>query len=403
MDPPAVEFSSRSRSRSNAPAPAQVAAVTVERSLRRRLVGQSDNGFFPLLPTARTTKALVCTLVILLVGLQHFHSSKGLSSFLSNNAAAAVKRVGSKEEGGVLITEVPQVVDTTSVPSWNISTIIPVCNKLHSLQDAIESALQQTYPVFEVIVSIDSGPDCVNSIKNIWEKNKDDNRVRVFKLPPCPQNPCGVGRNRNYAIEQASPSASHFALLDDDDVWYPRKTEIQVKAMQEGNYSYASSDATLPKKKRCRHGSTNYTSHDLEKGKFFLANGGYHKKIISKRLHIPLDAKLPSHVTHAVLSAHNIFVASASIFSKDLFHATTSGFDEGIDRKEDFKLWLEFTKICPGLFITDPLVVYDNTRNVCDIMYTSELYDRPPEIKQQQQQKKEKKKKKKKKEEQQQK
>ena len=264
-------------------------------------------------------------------------------------------------------------VQHTSSPTWNISTIIPVCNRLHSLQDAIESALQQTYPVLEVIVSIDSGPNCVKSIKNIWE-TKDD-RVRVFKVPPCPKIICGwAGRVRNYAIEKASPYATHFAMLDDDDVWYPRKTDIQVKAMQQGNYSYSSSDANKPRKSRC-HGSK-YISHDLEKGAFFLANGGANKKIISKKLNISLDAKLPSHVTQAELKRHNFFVNSATIFSRDIFHATL-GFDRS-RRGQDYHLWLEFAKIGPGLFITDPLVVYDNKRNDCDITYTSDLYDGPP-------------------------
>jgi glycosyltransferase involved in cell wall biosynthesis len=264
----------------------------------------------------------------------------------------------------------------TSLPSWNISAIIPTCDRLHSLQDAIESALNQTYPVLEVIVPIDSGPDCVKSIKNIWE-SKDD-RVRVFKVPPCPQPPCGVGRNRNHGIKMANPYATHFALLDDDDVWYPHKTEIQVKTMKDGNYSYSSSDSHSPRNDRC-HGSE-YKSHDLDNGEFFLSNGGKFKKFISKRLNVPMDAELPSHITQTELSAHNIFVASATIFSKDIYYAT-SGFDEGVDRREDYRLWLEFAKISPGLFITDPLVVYDNNRNGCDVLYTSDLYvDAPPEI-----------------------
>jgi hypothetical protein len=158
-------------------------------------------------------------------------------------------------------------------------------------------------------------------------------------------------------------------------VWYPQKTEIQVKAMQEEQYLYASSDANAPRNGRC-HGSE-YKSHDLEKGSFFLANGGVHKKIISKKLNISLDAKLPSHVTRKELSSTNIFIASATIFSKDIFYAT-SGFDEGIDRTEDYHLWLDFAKISPGLFITDPLVVYDNHRNGCDITNTSSLYDDGP-------------------------
>jgi glycosyltransferase involved in cell wall biosynthesis len=196
--------------------------------------------------------------------------------------------------------------------------------------------------------------------------------VRVVKVPPCPQqNLCGAGRTRNYGIEKASPYATHFAVLDDDDVWYPQKTEIQVKAMQEGSYSFSSSDANAPRNGRCHE--SQYKSHDLEKGSFFLANGGKYKKLILKKLNIALSATLPSRVTQKELSAHNIFITSATIFSKDIFYAT-SGFDEGIDREEDYHLWLDFAKISPGLFITDPLVVYDNNRNGCDITYTSSLY-----------------------------
>jgi len=303
------------------------------------------------------------------------------------NNAVAVKPVlvGSEEEGGGggALVEVPRVQVDTSLPSWNISAIIPTCNRLHSLQDAIESALKQTYPVLEVIVPIDSGPDCVKSIKNIWE-SKDD-RVRVFKVPPCPQPPCGVGRSRNYAIEKASPYATHFALLDDDDLWYPHKTEIQVKTMQEGNYSYSSSDANIPRNVRC-HGigilASEYKSHDLGKGAYFRSpDKGY----VLKKLNLPLDAKLPSHVTRKELRAFNFFVASATIFSKDIFYAT-SGFDTRIDGKEDYRMWLKFTTISPGLYIRDPLVVYDNNRNGCDVTYTSDILDVPPEIKLQLQQ-----------------
>jgi hypothetical protein len=95
---------------------------------------------------------------------------------------------------------------------------------------------------------------------------------------------------------------------------------------------------------------------------------GKYKKLISKRLNIPLDAKLPSQVTRTELSAHNIFVAFATIFSKDIYY-TTSGFDERIDKIQEYHLWLEFAKISPGLFITDPLVMYDNNRNGCDIRH----------------------------------
>jgi hypothetical protein len=49
-------------------------------------------------------------------------------------------------------------------------------------------------------------------------------------------------------------------------------------------------------------------------------------------------------------------------------------------------MWLKFTTISPGLYIRDPLVVYDNNRNGCDVTYTSDILDVPPEIKLQLQQ-----------------
>jgi hypothetical protein len=79
--------------------------------------------------------------------------------------------------------------------------------------------------------------------------------------------------------------------------------------------------ANVPRNGRC-HGSE-YTSHDLERGTFYLANGGAHKGYISKKLNIPLDAKLPFHVTRTELSATNIFIASATIFLKDIYYTTS--------------------------------------------------------------------------------
>jgi len=255
---------------------------------------------------------------------------------------------------------------------FNITVIIGTCNRLHSLQDAIESALAQSYPVFEVIVAIDSGNGCVQDIKNIWQPR--DNRVRVLKLPPCPTgNKCGNGgRTRKYAIDRASPHTTHFAILDDDDVWYYNKTKLQVILMYEGNYSISSSDANKPTRSRCK--KSIYVSHDLLRERYYLMNGGIHKKHIFRRMHINDDQNLPSHVERANLKLHNIFITSATMFSKDLY-TLSSGFDDTLPNgQEDYDLWLKLLKIGPAVYHTNPLVVYDNQRNKCDIQSTSPLY-----------------------------
>lgn len=101
--------------------------------------------------------------------------------------------------------------------------VIPTCNRNDFLRAAVESALAQTIEILEIIVVDDASDSDPNiAVAGLGEK------VRVERLT----KRSGANVARNLGIELARGDI--IALLDDDDVWLPEKTEIQLNAMAQG-------------------------------------------------------------------------------------------------------------------------------------------------------------------------
>ena len=102
-----------------------------------------------------------------------------------------------------------------------ISVIIPVYNGEKTIQETIESVLNQSESDFELIVindgSQDATLDIVASIR--------DPRLKVFSYPNG-----GVSASRNRGFFHAE--GEFIAFLDADDLWTPEKLEAQLKALQ---------------------------------------------------------------------------------------------------------------------------------------------------------------------------
>lgn len=100
-----------------------------------------------------------------------------------------------------------------------VSVIIPTHNRGQFLDDAIQSALNQSWPHSEIIV-VDDG-------------STDDTRERVLAYGPpvryLYQPNQGAGAARNTGI--AHSRGEYIAFLDDDDIWLPQKLERQVGAL----------------------------------------------------------------------------------------------------------------------------------------------------------------------------
>ncbi|TWH28756.1 MULTISPECIES: glycosyltransferase family 2 protein [unclassified Aminobacter] len=106
-----------------------------------------------------------------------------------------------------------------------VSVVMPAFNAETTIGQSIESVLSQTVQDFELIVVDDMSSD--RTLEVVERYADRDARIRLLTTG---RNSGGPAVPRNLALAQ---SASHYiALLDADDVWSPRKTELQLAEMQ---------------------------------------------------------------------------------------------------------------------------------------------------------------------------
>ena len=101
--------------------------------------------------------------------------------------------------------------------SISVSVVVPTYNCAHFVTQAVESVLAQTVRVSEIIV-VDDG-------------SNDDTAERLLpfqgQVRYVRQKNAGVSAARNMGVGLASGAI--VAFLDADDVWHPRKIELQLQ------------------------------------------------------------------------------------------------------------------------------------------------------------------------------
>lgn len=100
----------------------------------------------------------------------------------------------------------------------SVSVVIPAHNAERYLGEAIDSALGQTVPPLEVVVVDDGSDDRTAEVARAFGE-----RVRCHSQPQG-----GIGAARNRGVELAR--GEYIAFLDSDDIWLPRKLELQLAA-----------------------------------------------------------------------------------------------------------------------------------------------------------------------------
>lgn len=101
-----------------------------------------------------------------------------------------------------------------------VSVIIPTYNRADLVGRAVQSALDQTYPVSEIIVVDDGSRDATRSVLEPFS-----DRIHYIY-----QENQGVSMARNRALREASGEL--VAFLDSDDMWEPWKMEMQVSCFR---------------------------------------------------------------------------------------------------------------------------------------------------------------------------
>ena len=102
-----------------------------------------------------------------------------------------------------------------------VTVIIPTFNCRQWVREAIDSALNQTLVPAQVIVVDDGSTDGTTALLADYRT-----RIRILSQPNQ-----GVAAARNRGL--ASADTEWIAFLDADDVWHPRKLELQMRIIAE--------------------------------------------------------------------------------------------------------------------------------------------------------------------------
>jgi glycosyltransferase involved in cell wall biosynthesis len=181
-----------------------------------------------------------------------------------------------------------------------VSIITPNYNSEKFISETIKSVLNQTYKNWEMIIVDDVSTD--KSIDIITSFCKQDTRIQLQQLP---EN-LGAAVARNKAISLAK--GNFVAFLDSDDLWLPKKLELQLDFMLKNNYSLS------------------YTSYEVINEEGNLTN-----KIIKSKDKLDYNRMLYS----------NEIGCLTAIYNKDILGEI---FMPEIRKRQDYGLWLKILK-----------------------------------------------------------
>lgn len=107
-----------------------------------------------------------------------------------------------------------------------VSVVIPAYNVEEYVQDTVESALNQTYPLQEIVCVDDGSTDgTLEVLRHLEAQHPDEVQV----LTGLNQGACAA-RNRGMSVA----TGEYIQFLDADDVLLPEKVERDVSVLQEG-------------------------------------------------------------------------------------------------------------------------------------------------------------------------
>ncbi len=176
-----------------------------------------------------------------------------------------------------------------------ISVIIPTYNRASFLSKTIDSILNQTVKVDEIIVVDDGSTDDTQSILNSFTN------IKYIK-----QTNQGVSKARNIGIQNSTNN--WICFLDSDDIWHDTKIEKQIE------FHITNKDILF--------------SHTNERWLF-------NNKLIKQKKH----QQKPSGYCFKQNVLNTLIGASTVMIHKSLFE-NIGYFDEDLTVCEDYDLWL---------------------------------------------------------------
>ena len=115
--------------------------------------------------------------------------------------------------------------------SDKVSIITPSYNSEKYIAKTIKSVQEQSYTNWEMIIVDDCSTDATCAI--VEEMAKKDSRIKLLQQ----KVNAGAGAARTRAMKNAT--GRYIAYLDSDDIWLPKKLELQILFMKENNCGFS--------------------------------------------------------------------------------------------------------------------------------------------------------------------
>lgn len=129
-----------------------------------------------------------------------------------------------------------------------VSIIIPIYNRVHLINETLESIRDQTYTNWECIIVDDHSTD--GTFELLSELARKDSKIRVYLKPD--HLPKGPSASRNYGLSLAEGEFINW--FDSDDLMHPQKLAKDLVALEDETIDFTISQSEFfgknkPKKK----------------------------------------------------------------------------------------------------------------------------------------------------------
>lgn len=244
-----------------------------------------------------------------------------------------------------------------------ISIIIPTFNRFDYLLNALQSIEEQSFQDYEIIVVNDGSSDERYYSYNFGKKiNKIDLKVNE-KLNI---GFVSDGHIRNFGIKEAK--GKYLAFLDDDDIWMPKKLELQIDTLENSEFKLCATDGLI--------GNGPYDSFKTYK----KYNQEYYFDAIKKKYRNTefytrkqrlnnVNFSFPKIWDFNFLKIHNCVIASSVMVEKSLLQFL-GGFrpipslnikTNTNDYAPDYDCWLGLLRLTSLIYLSEPLIYYDES------------------------------------------
>lgn len=202
-----------------------------------------------------------------------------------------------------------------------ISVIIPVYNGEETIQETIESVLNQTFTDFELLVINDGSEDATLKVV----EHIQDPRLKVFSYANAGQ---ATSRNRGIALA----SGEYISFIDADDLWTPDKLQAQLKALQDNPQAAVAYSWT-----KC----IDESGKPSRRGSHISVTGDVYGKLL---------------LIDFIENGSNPLIRAGAL-------EAVGSFDPSLPAAEDWDLWLRLAACYPFVCVPSPQILYRQSAN----------------------------------------